>query len=198
MGNTLMGAGVFGYRPPVAWALPNAYDDCLVRRRRAMAHLEQCGGLQKLCCPAAVSGDNPPWTVMPPEGRRYQQIGDLTVASLTETVETNILSFRVPTGYDGVIVAHLNLANTGFPLVEGSGDITWRIRLSRRYLKDYGNITTTLGSLASPIALYRGGVRLFSDQWIYYTVTLAAGAKGRLGDGRIFAGLFGWWYPMTR
>jgi hypothetical protein len=182
-------------QPPVSHVRENFADLCLINDYNTMVMIEKAGGLKGLCCPASYSGPNPPWTVMPPEGVRFQQINSVNLTAITEGVETVILSFRVPTGYDGVIVGLFNIASTTTPLVEGSRDASWRIKINNYFLKNYGNIQTTIGSLASPSTLYRGGVRVYSNQLIQYTVNLASGAKARLGTGSIICGLLGWWYP---
>lgn len=186
------------YSPPaVSFVAPNYYDQQLGRDYTVMDSMRRSGLLQAICCPATYSGNNPPWIVMPPGGKRFQDIGNLSVLDMTEETETNVVSFVVPDGWDGVIVSHFNVAITNNQFVEASGDITWRIKQNRRYVEDYGNITTSLGSLQAPNVLYRGGFRLLSHQTITYTATLAAGAQARLGPGRIICGLFGWFYPLT-
>lgn len=186
-----------GLSLPVSYVGQNFYDRLLVNDYMAMNNVRLAGGLIGLCCPASQSGDNPPWVIMPPGGRRFQTINNINVATATENVEIPVASFQVPTGYDGVLVSHFNICQTQMQLSEASGDVTWRIKINRRYVPDYGNITTTLGSLQGPATLYRGGVRLYSQQTVTYTVTLATGAIAALGTGRIICGLFGWWYPQT-
>ncbi len=182
---------------PVSYVGLNFYDKLLVQDYLGMDHIRRAGGLIGLCCPASQSGDNPPWVIMPPGGRRFQTINNINVATATEDVEIEVASFRVPSGYDGVLVSHFNICQTQMQLSEASGDVTWRIRINRRYVPDYGNINTTLGSLQGPATLYRGGVRLYSQQTVSYMARLAVGAKMALGTGRIICGLFGWWYPQT-
>jgi hypothetical protein len=104
---------------------------------------------------------------------------------------------QVPTGYDGVIVSVINMF-TGPGFVEGSGDLHYRIRINRRWLKDYGDIQTTLGTVASPCMIYRGGVKLRTHEVVQYWVQLGAGALGRLDPtGRIVCAFFGWFYPQV-
>ena len=187
-----------GALSPVSYSSPNYYAQCLAWEKDIYVQVANLGGFRAMCCPASHSGDNPPWSVMPPDGKRFQQIGSLDIQTIVEGTQTTVVQFRVPTGFDGVAVTHFNLALVANPFAEGSGDVTWRIRNNRRYIKDYGNITTTLGSLASPAMLYRGGLRLYSNQLINYSVTLAAGAIARMGGvGRIVCGILGWWYPET-
>jgi len=184
-------------QPPTSFVAPNYYDQLLYRDYGTMDNMRRSGLLQAMCCPSAYSGDNPPWIVMPPGGKRFQNIGNVDILTMTEGVETTVVQFRVPDGWEGVITGHFNLCATLNQLVEASGDVTWRIKNNRRYIEDYGDITTTLGSLASPTILYRGGFRLVSHQTIKYTATLGVGGQAALGSGRIIVGLQGWFYPMT-
>jgi hypothetical protein len=183
--------------PPVAFVAPNYYDQLLYSDYATMELLRRSGGLQAICCPASYSGQDPPWVVMPPGGQRFQKMGNVSIMSTTENVETTVVEYRVPTGHNGVIVSHLNMVQATNQLEEASGTLTWRIKQNRRYIPDYGEITTTLGSLQSPNYLYRGGFRLEPQQIIRYTVTLATGAQAALGQGRIICGLYGWYYPLT-
>ena len=183
--------------PNVAFVAPNYYACQLFQDYGIMDNMRQAGYLESICCPASYSGQDPPWIVMPPGGRRFQKIGSVSVLGTTEGVETTVVTFQVPAGHNGVVVSHLNLVQAVNQLAEASGDLTWRIKQNRRYLPDFANITTTLGSLQAPNTLYRGGFQLKPQQTVVYTVTLAAGAQGRLGPGNIICGLFGWYYPLT-
>jgi hypothetical protein len=132
---------------------------------------------------------------MPPEGQRLNKIGNINLP-VAEGVETPVITFQVPPGYDGVIVNPVN-EYTGTGFFEGSGDIVWRIRLNRRYVKDYGNIQTTLGSLTLPMSAQTHTIRLESNQIVTYTATLGAGALGRLNGGKIICAIIGWTYPQN-
>ena len=133
---------------------------------------------------------------MPSEGRRYQQIGSILLP-IAEGADNLVTTFQVPTGYDGVIVSIVNMY-TGAGFVEGSGDLHYRIQINRRWLKDYGDIQTTLGTVASPCMIYRGGVKLRTQEVVQYWVQLGAGALGRLDPtGRLVCAFFGWFYPQV-
>lgn len=177
-------------------APPNPFTQCLYREQALWARIATEGGLQKLCCPTMPSGQAPPWVSMPSEGRRFQEISSI-ILPLVEGVDNLVATLSVPTGYDGVIVSVINMyTGTGFG--EGSGDLHYRIQINRRWLKDYGDIQTTLGSVAAPGALYRGGIRLRTHEVVRYWVNLGPGALGRLDPtGRIVCAFFGWFYPQV-
>lgn len=176
-------------------ARPNAYTQCLYREQGLWRQIEAAGGLRGLCCPSMPAGEMPPWVSMPASGRRFQQIGSI-VRPIAEGVDNLVTTFSAPTGFDGVIVSVVSMF-TGPGFVEGSGDIHYRIQINRRWLKDYGDIQTTLGTVASPCMIYRGGVRLRTQEVVRYWVQLGAGAMGRLDPlGRFVCAFFGWFYPQ--
>ena len=83
------------------------------------------------------------------------------------SVETVVLSFKVPTGYNGIILHVVNLVTQGF--LEGSGAVVWSIKSGPRPLKNFGRIVTTQGSLATPWPVY--GLKIGADETIQYTIT---------------------------
>jgi len=176
---------------------PNPFTQCLYREQGLWTEIAANGGLTKLCCPSMPGkGDPPPWVAMPTEGRRYQQIGSILLP-IAEGADNLVATFQVPVGYDGVIVSIVNMY-TGAGFVEGSGDLHYRIQINRRWLKDYGDIQTTLGTVASPCMIYRGGVKLRTQEVVRYWVQLGAGALGRLDPtGRLVCAFFGWFYPQV-
>jgi hypothetical protein len=179
------------------WGAPNVWSACLYGETELWREIMKLGGPSVFCCPAAKSDDLPPWVSMPPEGRRYQQIY-AQVLPAVEQVDFLLGQFRVPDGYDAVIVSVVNLF-TGGGFAEASGDIRWRIRINQRYLKDYGDIRTTIGSLTSPFALYRGGVRLKTQDLVQYWAQIGVGGLNNLAPaGRVVGAFFGWYYPTMR
>lgn len=177
-------------------APPNPFTQCLYREQSLWSRIAMEGGLHKLCCPSTPTDQPPPWVAMPSAGRHFQEIGSI-ILPLAEGVDNLVTTVAVPTGYDGVIVSVMNMY-TGGGFVEGSGDLHFRIQINRRWLKDYGDIRTTLGSVAAPYAIYRSGIRLRTHEVVRYWVNLGAGALGRLDPtGRIVCGFFGWFYPQV-
>lgn len=175
---------------------PNPATECLYREQSLWKEIAARGGLQGLCCPTKPKGGAPPWVAMPSEGRRFQQIGSIILPVVANT-DTLVTTLAVPTGYDGVIVSVVNMF-TGTGFVEGSGDLHYRIQINRRWLKDYGDIQTTMGTVASPCMIYRGGVKLRTQEVVRYWVSVtAAGLGNLLPGGRIVCAFFGWFYPQV-
>jgi hypothetical protein len=143
------------------------------------------------------SGENPPWIVMPPMGQRFSFFDSIALPA--EQVETDVTTFSVPQGYDGVISQHFHLfiPEAGGTFTEGSGQLTWRIRQNSRPVRGYNAMLTTQGGLQSPLVMDAGGLRLQSSQLLRYTVRLGAGSLGSLQAGRIHCGFIGWFYPRS-
>jgi hypothetical protein len=184
----------FNTRPDstLAFVQPNMASQCLTRQQALYELIIQRGGLQKLCCVQHYQYQSPPWLKMPAEGRQYQEINSIPLPA-NDGANHIVTQFKVPTGYDGVITSITNFY-TGVGFVEGSGDLVWRLLISRRWARNLGAIDTTLGSLTSPCPLFRGGIRVSSDQLItYYTSVPVASA---LAGGRVVCGVFGWYYPI--
>ncbi len=180
----------------------NNADACLFQARIDMDVLVAAGGLKTVCCPRGKKKyKNPPWIMMPSEGRRFKPIGILPVPAPPFTgLDTPVLTQRVPLGYDGVITDVVceilpgASGSTGF--IEGSGDLTWRLSANGRFLRDLGNIITTLGSLTAPNPVPRGGLRVWSDDLLVFSVAFAPGADSRIAaDARVVCSITGWWYP---
>lgn len=177
-------------------AAPNPFDLCLREDARIWDTIQCCGGIQGLCKRAETivyAEDEPPWIKIPQQGRRFQEIATLPLAAFVLNVDQVVLTFRVPLGYDGVITGNTQrFLGVGF--VEGSGDIEWRIQLSRRYAPDYGDSLTSLGDLTMPVRFSGGGIRIYSHQTINYIVRITNFALLD-PNGRLLCALFGWFYP---
>ncbi len=186
------------------------YDACLARDYGLWNDLVAHGGLVKYCCPKGRKPyANRPWIVMPAEGRRFKPIAVLALNDPSVVFNgtdilvpfTTLANVYVPLGYDGVITdVIMNIdpdasGVTGF--VEGSGDITWRLKISQQlFARDFGAIITSVGSLISPSPVPRGGIRVRSRDQLQFFVSLTAGAAGRLNPGaRIVCSITGWFYP---
>lgn len=138
--------------------------------------------------------DAEPFRDIPKEGREFHRASS-TLLPEPGSGDIQLLEFRVPTGYDGIIYAVLQqFAGGGF--LEGSGDLLWRIQINRRWLKDMANMDTTLGDYTSYLHLDEY-IRLNSQQVVRYYVNVAAGAGARLdATGRVIVGVQGWYFPM--
>lgn len=182
--------------------MPNDYDACLSLDHDLYDYIVMHGGLRKVCCPRGRKAyTQRPWVSMPSEGRRFKPISTLAVTAAPFTgLDTTVLSVTVPVGYDGVITDFVcgidpgTSGGTGF--VEGSGDLVWRLKANGRHLRDLGNIQTSLGSLTAPNPVPRGGIRVWSQDLLVFSVSFAVGADVRISpDARIVCSITGWYYP---
>ena len=171
-----------------------ANNNTIALRREAdlFREIEVRGGLEQICCPGRTPYEDPPWLVQPPQGRQFSEVNTIALPA-PDGLEYLVTQFKVPTGYDGVITSVVNLY-TAAGFVEGSGDLTWRVRIGRRWARNFGNVTTTMGSLTSPCPLFRGGWRVSTNQTIQYFVNHSP--LSGLAGGRIVCAFFGWFYPQ--
>lgn len=186
------------YSPPLWSPQPgvrenNYYDQCLAADLADYDSALDCGEIPKL------GGYSLPWITMPLAGRRFREIGSFAVAGAVYDGVTisNVLSFLVPVGYDGVIdtvICGIAGPNTGF--IEGSGQITWRLAANQRYLRDVGNLQFSLGSLITPVPDPNSGLRIYSGNNITFGVTFSVAASGVINPAStIVCSCMGWVYP---
>lgn len=138
-----------------------------------------------------------PWSEMPPGGLPFDPF-DSIVTPNANSVETLVLQFQVPFGYDGIVLGVTNLF-TGPGFVEGSGNLIWRIRigspnLQGRPQRNYSDIRNTLGTLAQPREVH-GGIAIVSGQFLEYTVTHALGSPIVPAGTRIICNIAGFYWP---
>lgn len=137
----------------------------------------------------------PPWRSLPSNGKRIHVTQAITRPSV-ENVDVQVLSYRVPVGWDGVISSVVHLF-TGSGFSEASGDLVWRVKVNRWWLKNLDAVTVTMGSLQFPYELEGGGYRIYSGEDVSVAVSLGTGATGRLDpQGRVVCSLAGWIYPL--
>ena len=171
---------------------PNACDGALGQQLSMLRMARQRGAM---CLP----GRPHPWIEMPASADRFQRVGTLALPA-DDGTDNQVLRFRVPFGWDGILLTVTNLYTGAVPVFgEGSGDLTWRIQRNFQWFRDLGAITITLGDLQSPYPLEGGGYRIYSNQVITYFVNVAVGAAARLDpNGRIVCALSGWFYPISQ
>ena len=177
---------------------PNQYDACLARDAAIWYNLGCMGGVKTLCRPVHAvrySEDDPPWISIPPQGRRLQEIATAALGTFVLNTDKVVLTYQVPVGYDGVITGNVHRF-LGLGFVEGSGDIEWRIQLSRRYAPDYGLMLTSIGDLTNPASFSGGGIRIYSCQTINYIARVTNFATLD-PNGRILTSFNGWIYPRS-
>lgn len=173
---------------------PNNFNSCLWQEEATWREINACGGLMAIC-PGKKFVD-PPWVKMPPQGKRFFKPSSLAYNGLTMpgAGDQLVVSYLVPNGYDGCIVSVVqNYTGQGFQ--DGSGDITWRIKINQHWAKDYGNTTVSIGSLATPYNINSGQILLQANQLVQYFVSFSAAAAGNLLGGRIIVATAGWFWP---
>jgi hypothetical protein len=136
-----------------------------------------------------TSGGMPPW-VIPPAGADPFDASNVVQIGVIGTT-TTILSLLVPYGYDGVIKRfYHNYLGSG--LVDGNGDVIWRMLADGRPIKNFGNILTQMGSANTP--RLTDGIRIFSGQLITYVIYHSANA---LLTDLVTSSLAGYFYPRS-
>lgn len=182
----------------------NAYDDCLDADYAWWEQFMAAGGL---CAQTQRKYKSPPWVSMPSEGRRFRPITSTPLTSFGAPgpftgVDVVVLQMKVPIGYDGVI-SDVVCGFSGSGFVEGSGDIVWRLaadylpvgglQTGGRYLRDMGNIQTSLGSLTQPSPVPRGGLRIYSGDEVTFYANVSVAAT--IANGFMLTSVGGWLWP---
>src|SRR5271165_3617556 len=171
---------------------PNSFNQCLNVTLNTCRAILQSGGL-KTVCPTEKRKwyrENDPWVKMPPDGRPVNQIFVLALPANNST-DTLVGSFRVPTGWYCNIPYVVNFyTDPGSAFVQGSGNLTWRYRIDKHYPRNYGAITTYLGSLTQPSPVRNGQIRARSGNIVYLYVNHASASS--LSGGNIIMAAQGW------
>ena len=181
------------YSPGPGFRTNNEYDQCLAQDWDEYDSAFDCGDIPRL------GGCELPWVTMPPQGRRFREIGSFPVSSAVFDGITlsQVLQFLVPVGYNGVIdtvIANISGAANGF--IEGSGQISWRLAANLRYMRDVGNLQFSIGSLNTPIPDTNSGLRIYSGNIIDFFVTFDPSAEGILSTTSVIVcACYGWIYP---
>jgi len=191
--STFGGAG----RGNIRTVYPNWADQCLAKLHLGWAEISSCGGILECCAPGVYNYGNPPWLAMPAEGRQFRKNGGIALPA--PTLFSDILTFRVQPGYEGVITGIVaNVVNNGATgFFEDSGDLIWNLQIGRTFAQDLGLLRTQLGSLANPFPLDQG-IRIFPGQLITYSVRRPNLIDGLSATCRIIGMLTGYFYPVHR
>ena len=171
---------------------PNMFDQCLDHEMATWRWIQAHGGLTNIC-PGSRYPD-PPWTRMPAQGKRFSKIGSIPLPAANAT-DTLVSSWRVPYGYDGCIVSGVFNTDGTLGFQQGSGDLTWRLQLNQRWVRDYGNVTTYIGSLTTPYNINSGQILLQSGQLVQMFVNRSVASGGTISGGRVVMATFGWTWP---
>jgi hypothetical protein len=171
---------------------PTFFNQCIDNNNDTWERINQCGGLMAIC--GGRKYDAPPWVKMPVQGKRFSYINSIPLPVSGYGTDQLVLSFLVPLGWDGVInYVVQNYTGQGFQ--EGSGDLTWRLQLNERYVKNLGSTTTQIGTLTSGPISPNTSIVVLSNQLVQYWVNVAASAAADLNGGRIIASCWGWFWP---
>lgn len=169
----------------------NDYDHCLQGIRRAYKLI--C----KQICPKPRPMISWPWDQeegVPPDAVPFR-FADGILTPFPVDGDVQVLDFRVPVGYDGIIMQGYNLY-TGTGFVQGSGDILWRIQINGKYyVRDWGSIAYQLGRLSDPFP-FTDALFVTSNQDVRMLVNVpnTSGAI-QVGASRILGALLGYWLP---
>ena len=133
---------------PLSWLydFPNDFDVCLSREWRLYNDIDP----QALSCARkpdcfAEEQEARPWVEAPPGAVTFNPDKAIPLPD-PATVDAVILTFRVPIGFDGILLAQYHSYTGAGVFLEGSGDIIWRISVNGRYLRDMGNMQVSIGS----------------------------------------------------
>jgi len=182
--------------------VPNAFDDCLVEERQLWNEI-MAMGLDIVCCPRGRAPyTERPWIMIPDSGRRFKQTGYFSTTNATfNGDEHTVTQLSVPIGYDGVIDTVICGISANGPtgFVEGSGTLLWRVASDQysqpRYLRDLGNIQSSLGSLLNPTPTINSGWRVYSGNVITFYVVFPTSGSGVISNtATITCSLGGWFY----
>ena len=170
---------------------PTEFNRCLEDEKGIWESIQRCGGLMSIC-PGKKYYD-PPWVKMPQQGKRFSYINSIPLPTSNYGVDQLVVSYRVPLGYDGVInYVVQNYSGQGFA---ESGDLTWRLQLNQRWVKNFGNTINQIGTLTSGPVSPNCNIILLSNQLVQYSVNVAASAAADLLGGRIVCATWGYFWP---
>jgi hypothetical protein len=159
---------------------------------RMWQRINDCGGLLAIC--PGRKWTEPPWTRMPEQGKRFNRISSIALPA-PDAADHLIVSFQVPYGFDGCIVTPVFTTDGVVGFEQGSGDLTWRLRLNQRWVKDFGAVTTYIGSTVTPYAINVGQILIQSGQVVSIFVNRSLASAGTIAGGRVIGAAFGWYWP---
>lgn len=112
-----------------------------------------------------------PWLYPPPGFRAFDFVR--SIATPFAGVETTVVGFTVPVGFDGTVkrISH-NFTGGGF--TQGSGDLVWRIRVNNQVVKNFGTLLTEFGSIQQPREI--DGIVIRAGQTVTYSVVCSNAA----------------------
>jgi hypothetical protein len=131
----------------------------------------------------------PPWLFPTASSRNLIQANAIAIPAVSAGVFTDIVSFKVDPGKNGVIKWFANqYVGSGF--TDGSGSIIWRLSIDRVAVPGFENIIVSLGTNQIPREV--APVRLFAGRTVRLQVTnVSIVPAGQIIEGSIA----GWLYP---
>ena len=171
---------------------PTEFNRCLDAEMAMWQKINDCGGITAIC--PGRRWTEPPWVRMPMQGKRFFEISSIALPP-ADGVDYLIKSFRVPYGYDGCIQTPVFNTSGVDGFVQGSGDLTWRLQLNLRWVKDFGAVTTYIGSTTTPYAVNVGQILIQSGQVVKIFVNRSMASSGTSDHGRVIGAAAGWYWP---
>lgn len=171
-------------------------NQCLADKVLRLRAIQAAGGLETVCKVRRTDDRYPPWDFMPSDGRRLNIPKSVTLPATN--VDTTILTYVVPVGYDGII-AQAVFQFTGQGFQQGSGDLIFRVAINDYYAYTYGNMSVSFGSLQNPNpAVEGGGIRIISGQVIQLIVRRPNAGLDPLtpSTAQVIGAVTGWIYPV--
>jgi hypothetical protein len=172
----------------------NQYDDCALAEVLRFRKIN----LPPLCVmPEGVDPYAMPWDEdyggYPEQIVPFNKTGGITTPAPIAGDQI-VFSFRVPSGYDGLMTAlYFQYSGSGFS--QGSGDIIFRIRKNQVFLKDLSNTFYLLGAPRLPVPMTQGAV-LLSNQLVSLIVNVPnLSGNIQVGQSTVFGGLIGFFWP---
>lgn len=136
-------------------------------------------------------------TVQPPNSEQIFRTGSLAVSDSSFAASTTytLITYSIPAGCMGVLKNRANWFD-GDGFVEGSGVLTWSIKVGNGFLYDHGKILYTIGpDQGTEMASDGGGILLRPNLVVTYQVTTGADISSLSTSGVILARLKGWVVP---
>jgi len=176
-----------GFKSPEV--CPNIYDCCL-RAEADRLCLVDWTPVKNRIRSCSISPYDPKIQI-PRQGQVVQPFAHVAVPA-PGTGNTLVLRYTPPAGY--VMVLAGVVQTTDVPFTQGSGDVVWRIRAGKRWLKDFGSTTVILGGYNQPFWIGDYFILLGGTPLEYY-VEVPTGAS--LAAGTVGCGFSGWIYPWS-
>lgn len=169
----------------------NEYDRCLLNDLTLYNQI--CRPYTCRIRPDCFLGDVRDLTDLPNGARVFNESGAIALPA-ADTDDHIIFQFRIPQGYDGIILGQYHDYTES--MTDGNGDIAWRIKCSGRFLTDCGNMFTRIGN-SQQVAPIFGGIWVEPLNLIQYLVSAPnSGSSLPLpGTGFVLAGLHGYLIP---